>query len=52
MNSALLLLILLFADDSLIADEYTENVPPMIAIGATGDDAARNMEQENRACIR
>ena len=30
-----LLLSELLDDDSLIAEEYTENVPPSIAIGAT-----------------
>ena len=36
MNSVVLLLSeLLDDDDSLIAEEYTENVPPSIAIGAT-----------------
>ena len=35
MNSVVLLLSELLDDDSLIAEEYTENVPPSIAIGAT-----------------
>lgn len=37
MNSVPLPLLLseLLDDDSLIAEEYTENVPPSIAIGAT-----------------